>query len=133
MAVLAGLLIGEIGLAARATPPGNSPRPGSLRRMQEYARTHLERPISVDDLARAGGCSTAGVHRQFQSFEAMPPGRWLARLRAQRSAFLLRTTTLAVRDVGGQVGFEDPFHFSRFFKREMGESPRRYRSGHDFL
>lgn len=87
----------------------------------------------MDDLASAGGCSTAGVHRQFQSFEAMPPGRWLARLRVQRSAFLLRTTTLAVREVGEQVGFEDPFHFSRFFKRGMGESPRRYRAGHDFL
>jgi len=133
MAALAELLIGEIAMAARAKPQGASPRPGTLRRMQVYARTHLQHPISVDDLARAGGCSTAGVHRQFQSFEAMSPGRWLARLRAQRSAFLLRTTTLAVREVGEQVGFADPFHFSRFFKREMGESPRRYRTGHDFL
>ncbi len=133
MAALAGLLLGEIALASHATPLGNTPRPGSLRRMQAYARNHLQRPISVDHLARAGGCSAAGVHRQFQSFEAMPPGRWLARLRAQRSAFLLRTTTLAVREVGEKVGFEDPFHFSRFFKREMGESPQRYRAGHDFL
>jgi transcriptional regulator GlxA family with amidase domain len=54
-------------------------------------------------------------------------------LRAQRSAFLLRTTTLAVREVAAQVGFEDPFHFSRFFKRQMGVSPREYRTSHEFL
>ena len=130
---LADLLIGEIARAVHALPSSNIPRPGALRRMQEYARTHLHRPISVNDLARAGECSTAGVHRQFQSFEAMAPGRWLARLRAQRSAFLLRTTTLAVREVAAQVGFEDPFHFSRFFKRQMGVSPREYRTSHEFL
>jgi AraC-like DNA-binding protein len=86
MAALAELLIGEIALAAREKPQGDRPRPGTLQRMQVYARTHLHRAVSVDDLARAGGCSTARVHRLFQSFEAMPPGRWLARLRAQRSA-----------------------------------------------
>jgi hypothetical protein len=69
----------------------------------------------------------------FQSFEAMSPSRWVARLRAQRAAFLLRTTTLAVRDVGAQVGFEDPFHFSRFCRQHMGVSPRAYRSGHECL
>ena len=130
---LAELLIGEIAQAVHAAPSSNIPRPGALRRMQEYARTHLHLPISVNDLARAGECSTAGVHRQFQSFEAMAPGRWLARLRAQRSAFLLRTTTLAVREVAAQVGFEDPFHFSRFFKRQMGVSPRGYRAEHECL
>ncbi|MFZ4683612.1 MAG: helix-turn-helix transcriptional regulator [Terrimicrobiaceae bacterium] len=132
MASLAELLIGEIALANRATPPGKSLRPATLRRMQDYARSHLHRPISVSDLARAGGCSPAGVHRQFQSFEATSPGRWLAQLRVQRSVFLLRTTTLAVREVAAQVGFDDPFHFSRFFKRQMGESPRGFRSDHNF-
>ena len=132
MASLAELLVGEIALANRATPPGKSLRPGTLRRMQDYARSHLHRPISVGDLARAGGCSPAGVHRQFQSFEATSPGRWLAQLRVQRSVFLLRTTTLAVREVAAQVGFDDPFHFSRFFKRQMGESPRGFRSDHNF-
>jgi AraC-like DNA-binding protein len=133
MAALAELLVSEVKQAALAKPPGDSPRPGTLRRMQEYARSHLQHPISVNDLARAGGCSTAGVHRQFQSFETMPPGRWVARLRVQRAAFLLRTTTMAVQEVGGQVGFSDPFHFSRFFKREMGESPRHHRAGHGSL
>jgi AraC-like DNA-binding protein len=31
------------------------------------------------------------------------------------------------RGVGGDVGIEDPFHFSRLFKRTIGVSPREYR------
>lgn len=133
MGLLATLLIAELSLAVHAKPPGTKPRPGSLHRMQEYARAHLDRIITVQDLARLAKCSTASVHRQFQACESISPRRWIARLRAERAAMLLRTTTLSVQEVGAQVGLADPFHFSRFFKREMGVPPRTYHETRRFL
>jgi AraC-like DNA-binding protein len=130
---LAALLIAELSLAVCAAPAGAKPRPGTLHRMQEYVRAHPDRRISILDLANLAKCSTASVHRQFQTCESLSPRRWIARQRVGLAATLLRTTTLTVREVGERVGLDDPFHFSRYFKKETGESPAVYRKGRGFF
>ncbi|MFI5356113.1 MAG: helix-turn-helix domain-containing protein [Opitutales bacterium] len=126
MRALAQLLLGELQLAVQTRGAGAQPMPGKLRRMQEFARAHPGRNLTIAELAQVAGCSEASVHRLFRTYAAVSPGRWMARLRAQQAARLLRTTTLAVREVGEQVGLPDPFHFSRFFKQQTGLSPRAY-------
>jgi len=133
MSALASLLISEISIAATSQPSGFKALPGGLRRMQEYVKAHMGQTLSVEDLARAARCSVASVHRLFNAYESLSPGRWMARARAESAARLLRTTTLTVREVGEKVGLGDPFHFSRFFKREMGVSPRAYHQDRRFL
>jgi len=133
MTQLAALLVDEISVSVHSRPQPSRPIPGSLRQMQDFVRTHLDRELSVEDLARVARCSPSGVHRQFLAAESVSPGKWIARARAQRAAFLLRTTSLPVREVGEQVGMSDPFHFSRFFKRTMGLSPRLYRQDGNYL
>jgi AraC family transcriptional activator of pobA len=44
------------------------------------------------------------------------------------AARLLRYEDLSVQAVARRVGFTDPFHFSRTFKRRRGESPAAYRA-----
>ena len=48
-------------------------------------------------------------------------------IKIQRACFLLDTTTLSVREIGSQVGYEDPYYFSRIFRKVMGVPPRAYR------
>jgi AraC-like DNA-binding protein len=126
MRTLGGLLVQELTAAVEMRRAGGALIPGELWRMQEYARAHLAQNLSIEDLARVAGCSGASVHRLFRDYATSAPGRWMARMRAQRAAELLRTTRLSVREVGEQVGLPDPFHFSRFFKRHTGVSPRAY-------
>lgn len=42
---------------------------------------------------------------------------------------LLLHTDLAVKEVGYRLGFEEPLHFSGFFKKRVGASPSAFRSG----
>jgi len=133
MGQLAKLIVGEISLALHLKPSGTKPRPGTLFQIQEYVRAHLDKTFTVHHLAKIAKCSTASIHRQFQNCESLSPGRWIGRVRAEHAAKLLRTTTLSVREVGEQVGLSDPFHFSRFFKREVGVPPRVYRETRRFL
>jgi AraC-like DNA-binding protein len=46
-----------------------------------------------------------------------------------RAASLLLDRALPVREVGTEVGFEDPYHFSKAFKRVYGLSPQAFRAG----
>ena len=45
------------------------------------------------------------------------------RLRMTRAAALLREPGVLVSKVSDELGFSDPFHFSRTFKRVFGVSP----------
>jgi transcriptional regulator GlxA family with amidase domain len=52
------------------------------------------------------------------------------RLKLNLAATLLLTTSRPVHKIAEQVGFEDPYHFSRNFKKFHGFSPRNYRLAH---
>jgi len=39
----------------------------------------------------------------------------------------LRTTSHSIAEIGRRVGYEDQFHFSRVFKKQIGISPLKYR------
>ena len=64
----------------------------------------------------------------FRRTFGMPPLRYLAQLRVRRACDLLRATELRVGEVADQCGFPDPLQFSRFFRRNLGVSPRGFRA-----
>lgn len=83
---------------------------------------------TVGSLARKSHLSPATIHRLFQRFLKKSPARWMAEKKAQKAARLLRTTSHSIQAVGNLLGINDPFHFSRFFKRHHGVSPRTFRN-----
>jgi transcriptional regulator GlxA family with amidase domain len=125
---LAGLLVREIALAANEHFRG--PRrslPAPLRKIQEHIHSHGSARLTVGELAQAGGCGEATIYRLFERFMGTTPHRFIARERVREASRLLRVTPDSIRQIGARVGFDDPFHFSRFFKKETGVSPRAYR------
>jgi AraC-like DNA-binding protein len=130
---LARLLTAELRVAGRRTPRDARPVPGAVRRLQNYMRGHLSQRMSVVDLARLADCSVASLHRLFTDYTGMSPARYVAGLRAEKAALLLRTSLLPVHEIAVQVGFSDPFHFSRFFRQKTGFSPRAYQRSRRFF
>jgi len=51
------------------------------------------------------------------------PQRFAERLRLDHARHLLERTNLSVSEVAAEVGFDDPFYFSRRFKRAFGKAP----------
>jgi AraC-like DNA-binding protein len=124
---LARLLIEELWRAVAERRAGATPLPHELRRLQEYVRLHLDQNVQTAQLEGVSGLSSATIHRLFLHFTGMPPQRWIAALRSEVAQRLLRTTAIPVAEVGRRVGLNDPFHFSRFFRRQSGLSPQMYR------
>jgi YesN/AraC family two-component response regulator len=52
---------------------------------------------------------------------------YLIHLRIQKACQLLDNTTLQVKEIAAVSGFDDPYYFSRIFKKVMGRSPVDYR------
>jgi AraC-like DNA-binding protein len=66
----------------------------------------------------------------YQWFNACGCGchaTYLARWRLHHGATLLQTTSRAIIEIAGDVGYESEAAFNRAFKREFGAPPGRYR------
>jgi AraC-like DNA-binding protein len=128
---LTQLLVDEIARTVAhkpATAPGND----IVRRAQELIEAHWDRQIPLRELARLSRCSVSTLRRQFQQTLGMPPYEWILQARMRRARRLLSTTTLRIKEVATQVGFDDPFQFSRTFRQRVGKSPRSFRADHAF-
>jgi AraC-like DNA-binding protein len=101
----------------------------AYRRCRDHLEAHYASLRSLADLAAACGTSEAHVCRLFRRYGARSPYQALLRLKMARAASLLLDRALPVRQVGAEIGFEDPYHFSKAFKRVYGLSPGAFRAG----
>lgn len=98
-------------------------------RVERTIRNRLDDPgFSSADLAEALGVSRSGLHRLLSKAVGEPPGRMIRHARLRRGARLLRSTEDRVADIARLVGYTDPAHFTRSFKRWFGVPPSVYRS-----
>ncbi len=96
-----------------------------LRCRQNIERNFLEMK-SVQDAARQCNIDKAYLARLFKRFAEEPPGQLLCRLKMNKAAELLGNRRMMVKEVSEAVGFLDPYHFSRVFKRVYGIPPETF-------
>lgn len=87
-------------------------------------------PQKLRNLARlALACGTTPVHacKLFKRHLGMSPFRYLMQRKLEYAAELLARQDLRIKEVAAEVGFADPYHFSRRFKAFYGASPAHFR------
>jgi AraC-like DNA-binding protein len=84
---------------------------------------HLKANPTVAELASAAGMSPRQLTIQCQHLFDETPARFLLRLKLRRAEEMLRYGGLRVKEVSAALGFPNPFHFSRVFKRVLGRPP----------
>ncbi len=105
------------------------PAPGDpLQRAMAYLAERLDGSVRVPELARLVGVSPSHLTTLFR---AATGGGVLAHhtaLRMARARQLLDGSDATVAEIAAEVGYDDPFYFSRHFRRHHGMSPSDYRS-----
>lgn len=123
---------GHTGLAASpAGSPIHAERlvPRRIRRVTDYIRANLAGDMAISELAAQAGLSSFHFARVFRRETGETPHRFVARLRLEEAARLLRATNQTVLQIAIAVGFESASHFSVQFKRDYGMTPLAYRLG----
>jgi YesN/AraC family two-component response regulator len=67
--------------------------------------------------------------RRFEQEVGISPKKLILELRLQYAAHLISTTSLAIKQIAGIVGFDDCYQFSKAFRFHTGDSPTGYRKG----
>jgi AraC-like DNA-binding protein len=105
--------------------------PARMRRsIEEYIDLHLEKDLSVEELASHLGISPSYFARSFRSSVGLAPHAYLMRRRLLRAQELLASTDLPLIDIALATGFADQSHFCRRFHQMMGMPPRTFRHQH---
>lgn len=94
--------------------------------LRELERNPNERP-SIDELAQRAQMGLTAFRSAFHRVTGRSPRAFIEQQRVERTARALVETDRRVVDLAQAEGYDDPYHFSRIFKRVMGSSPRNYR------
>src|SRR5215213_4370642 len=88
-----------------------------------HLREHFDEQLKMEEIARELGMSVSGFHHHFKSVTSMSPLQFQKHLRLQEARRLMLGGEMDAATAGFRVGYEDPSHFSREYKRHFGAPP----------
>ncbi len=120
-------------LAGHALAPGDAE--SSAQQTYQRCRRLIEDRFlalqTLGDIAASCHADEAYLCRLFRRFGAESPYQLLLRLKMRHAADLLNGEPTLIKQAAKTMGFSDPYHFSRVFKKIYGVSPRAFLlSGH---
>lgn len=102
-------------------------RTDRIQRVLDYARQHLQRPLSVTELAAVAHLSPRQFSRAFTLETGQPPAKAIATLRVECARLLVEQSRLSVEEIAMEAGFSDAERMRRAFLRAFGQPPQALR------
>jgi AraC-like DNA-binding protein len=93
-----------------------------------YMQSELHRQLTVEDMALKQGISTSHFSALFRKATGMSPLDYFIHLKLQKACLLLYSSDIKIKKVATEIGYDDPYYFSRLFKKYMKVSPDQYRA-----
>ena len=130
---LAQLLLAQMSAFFQDGSHGDIEMPLQLRRMIEFIQHHRGGKIDLADLARVSGLSASAVGRMFKRHLKLSPVKFIIREKINHAKNLLVTSREQVGEIGRRVGIDDPYYFSKLFRKTTGYTPLTHRRKASFL
>lgn len=116
----------KIGRALRGAQAGQGV-PEAFLDARRYLDNHYEEPVRLKWLAARANLSVPHFCAEFKRHFRMATIEYLIHVRLQHANYLLRDRNMRIGEVAAQVGYRDPYHFSKLFKKHYGTSPKEMR------
>jgi len=98
-----------------------------IQRVVVQMREGVATRYRLQDFAQSAGVSTPHFCALFKAQTGVAPMTYFSRLRMRVAAEWLEGSSETISKIALNVGYQNPFHFTRAFRRAHGCSPRDYR------
>jgi AraC-like DNA-binding protein len=95
-----------------------------VEHLKKYMHTHYHHPVSLSDLAAHADRSPNYICNVFKEMFGQSPVDYLNQIRVDAARELLLNTEQSISEIALQVGFSDPYYFSKVYKKVTGMAPR---------
>lgn len=95
---------------------------------RDYIRQNAAQPLCIEEVAQHAGLSLMALKRGFRAMFAITPWNYVIECRLREAQRLLESSPLPLNDIALHCGFAHASHLSRFFHRQFGQTPGRYRN-----
>ncbi len=96
-------------------------------RMIRYMYDNLTANMTLDELTEYFRLSKSYLNSLFLKFTNRTPIDFFINLKMRHACERLRSTADPVYEIAKQLGYDDPYYFSRLFKKHIGVAPKHYR------
>ena len=95
----------------------------SLIKVAQLMEANIEKPLSLDAIAKRTGLSRRQIERLFRRHLNCVPKRYYLEMRLKRARELLLQTPMPIMDITTACGFQSPPHFSKSYRNQFGHPP----------
>jgi AraC family transcriptional regulator len=106
---------------------GKGLAPWQLRRVAQHVLAHLDRPISLSELAELVRLSRFHFCTAFRRATGKTPCDWVTSARIARAIELLEAREMSITEIALEVGYETPSSFTARFRQRTGLTPSEFR------
>ncbi len=92
-----------------------------------FMKDSLKTRLTLEQLANQARVSTSHYSLVFKNKTGRSPLDYFIQLKIQYACQLLDHTSLHIKEVAQRIGYDDPYYFSRIFKKLINLSPKKYR------
>lgn len=104
---------------------GNSNR--MILQAKKYIEEHYNEDISLENVSNQIGVTPVYFCRLFVKKTGRNFIDYLTEIRINHAKHFLHNTPLRIREISERVGYNDPYYFSRIFKKSTGLTPVEFR------
>lgn len=114
-------------IAQNQLPLSNEANQLNTQIIDGYLEDNIDKQVSLEQMAQVSGLSKFHFAKKFQKQTGVSPIRYFLELKIKHACELIDRTQLTIKEVSSRLGYDDPYYFSRLFKKVMGISPKQYR------
>ena len=92
-----------------------------------FMKENLHKNLKLEDLAERVHYSVSHFSLMFTKGASYSPLEYFTQLKIQRACQYLDHTDLSIKSIAYELGFCDPFYFSKVFKKHTSLSPQQYK------
>ena len=96
--------------------------------VEEYIRSRLAEPLSLQQSCIHFGISQTYMSRLFRKYTGLSFTNYLTRSRIEKAKQYLSGGSTLIKDAAALTGFNDQFYFSKVFRSLTGQSPSEFMS-----